>query len=377
MNFSDKRLLKLLLLLCYPNVSLKVLEGILSEAVNEERLCWLIDRHRVWNLVAINVKRVDPSYFSSDFHLWLSEVASRCKQKTLLQFKVQSELGQALDTADIKYQFFKGLDLSLRLYGDLNCRFSRDIDLLVFEKDAIVAEKLLLQYGYTPLNDAFTDVEPGGVIRGAFYKDKGYQAAGLPVVELHTRVNNENTDFSKAVTESLLLGGQSLSVLEYLYLCVHAMKSNCHRIKWLIDLACYHEKLNSLMPQWHKNKWAQAQEFGITRQVIACEYLMAQYLGVSVTPRRFIGLNSYSDWISETWLYKYSSVVSLKRIMLAILMNSRFEHRQKAINQLLFCPNDADKEFIDRYAQSDGRYITLFIPFRKLFRYAKRKIVKS
>lgn len=375
MKLSEEQLLQTFLLLCYPQTPLQVLEAKLAVGINEAQLKWLVNRHRVWNLVVVNVNKLNAQFFSADFQLWLSTAAERCKQKTFLQFKIQSELSQALHLANINYRFFKGLDLSLRLYGDLNCRFSRDIDLLVSDSDAIAAERILLDYGYTPLNDAFTDTAPGQVIRGSFFKDKSYQASGLPVIELHTRVNNEDTAFSKAVTEALLAGGQPLNVLEYLYLCVHAMKSNCHRVKWLIDLACYYEKLNQQMPNWHEQKWREAKKFGVVRQVIACEYLMAQYLGIAVDPKRFIGLTSYSDWVMSTWLDEYSSLISLKRVVLPMLINGHFEHRLKAIHLLLFCPNDADVAFINRYAFGDGRLLSLLLPFRKLSRYTKKKLL--
>lgn len=375
MKLSDKQLLQTFLLLCYPQTPAETLAAKLADGINEERLKWLINRHRVWNLAVVAISKLDSQFFSTDFRLWLQGASARRQQQTLLQFKVQSELSKALNEFGVKHRFFKGIDLSLRLYGDLNGRYSRDIDLLVAEDDAVAAERILINYGYTPLNDAFTDTAPGRVIRGSFHKDKSYQASGLSVIELHIRVNDENTAFSKAVTEALLAGGSQLNVLEYLYLCVHAMKSNCHRIKWLIDLACYYEKLNQQMPNWHAQKWQEAKKFGVVRQVIACEYLMAQYLGIAVEPKHFIGLKNYCDWVMSTWLDEYGSLISLKRVLLPRLMISHFEHRFKAINLLLFCPNDADVAFINRYASGNGRLLSLLLPLRKLSRYTKKKLL--
>ncbi|MBB1440630.1 nucleotidyltransferase family protein [Shewanella sp. SG41-4] len=373
MTPSDESLLRTFLCLCNSKTPVSVLKLALLNFSNEEQLKWLIERHRVWNLAAAAVKKLDADYFSADFRLWIKSAEVDCKQKTLQQFKVQSELSKQLNDVEVNYHFFKGIDLSLRLYGDLNCRFSKDIDLLISEQDAIKAEQVLLKYGYKSINDAFTDIVPSSVIRGGFYKDKCYQARYLPVMELHTRVNNENTQFSKAVTASLLDGVVGVSIIEYLYLCVHAMKSNCHRVKWLIDLAFYYEKLNQHIPDWDKLKWAEAHKFGITRQVIACEYLMAKYLDIAVTPKGFIGLISYCNWISDSWLREYRPITSIKWVTFPLLMNSKFEHRRKAFYLLLFCPNERDKAFIDHYAKSDGRYIKLLIPFRKFFRYTKNK----
>jgi hypothetical protein len=374
MTPSEDSLLRTFLCLCNSKTPVSVLKLALLDFSNEEQLKWLIERHRVWNLVAIAVKKLDVDYFSVGFRLWLKSAEADCKQKTLQQFKVQSELSKQLNDVEVNYHFFKGIDLSLRLYGDLNCRFSSDIDLLISEQDAIKAEQVLLKYGYKPISDSFTDIAPGSVIQGVFYKDKGYHAFGLPKIELHTRVNNEDTTFSKAVTASLLDGVVGVSIIEYLYLCVHAMKSNCHRVKWLIDLAFYYEKLNQHIPGWDKVKWAAAHKFGVTRQVIACEYLMAKYLDITVTPQGFIGLKSYCNWVSDLWLREYRSIASIKKIMCPLLMNSKFEHRRKAFTILLFCPSDSDKAFIDHYAKSDGRYIMLLLPFRKIISYTKNKL---
>ena len=368
--------LNFFLLLAYPKTSVGVLAAKLPSDLDEERLKWMIERHRVWNLVATNVKKLDSSHFSPDFLAWLDKAEARCKQKTLLQFRIQSELANLLDVAGVHYRFFKGIDLSLRLYNDLNCRFSRDIDLLVAEKDAIEAERVIIKYGYSPLSGAFTDNDPGGIIHGQFNKDKSYQAVGLPLIELHTRISNENTRFSKAVTAYLLIGEHNLSVIEYLYLCVHALKSNCHRIKWLIDLACYYEKLNESTSQWHEEKWQRAKEFGITRQVIACEYLFSQCFGLAVTERRFMGMNGYCDWIQAGWGYVFTSKSSLKKFMLPVVTHSQFDHHKKAIYYLLFCPNSSDRKFINRYAKDDGRYICLLLPFRKLSRFAQKIFFK-
>ncbi|WP_434938653.1 nucleotidyltransferase family protein [Shewanella sp. HL-SH8] len=376
MTPSEDSLLRTFLRLCNSKTPVSVLKLELLNFSNEEQLKWLIERHKVWNLVAASVKKLDADNFSSDFLLWLKSAEADCKLKTLQQFKVQTELSKQLNEVEVNYHFFKGIDLSLRLYGDLNCRFSRDIDLLISEQDAIKAEQVLLKYGYKPINDAFTDIAPGSVIRGTFSKDKGYQAFGLPVIELHTRVNNEDTQFSKAVTASLLVGVAGVSIIEYLYLCVHAMKLNCHRVKWLIDLAFYYEKLNLHIPGWDKIKWAEAHKFGITRQVIACEYLMAKYLDIAVTPKGFIGLKSYCNWISDSWLSEHRAIASIKRVIYPVFMNSKFEHRRKAFNFLLFCPNDTDKAFIDHYAKDDGRYIMLLLPLRKFFSYTKNKLLR-
>lgn len=376
MKLSDEQLLQTFLLLCYPQTPAETLAVKLADGINEERLKWLINRHRVWNLVAAAMSKLDSHFFSTDFRHWLQGASARRQQQTLLQFKVQSELSKALDEIGVKYQFFKGIDLSLRLYGDLNGRYSRDIDLLVSEQDVIKAEKILMNYGYMPIDGMFTDRDPAGVLLNVFSKDKGYQAKGLPVVELHTRVINENTTFSKTVTTALLVGDTDLSVIEYLYLCVHAMTSNCHRIKWLIDLACYHEKLNEIAPDWHADKWQLAKQFGITRQVIACEYLMSQHFGVSVTSRYFIGLKHYNDWVCSTWLDEYRSIVSLKRLMMPIVLHNQLSYYVKAVNLLFFLPNVSDRAFINRYASGDGRLLSLLLPFRKLSRYTKKKLLR-
>lgn len=375
MKKTDKQLLQQLLLLSYPDVAIDTLKGCVSAGLDEERLRWLINRHRAWNLVAFNIKKLEPSYFSVEFHRWLEDANSRCKQQTLLQFMVQSRLAKKLNDIGVKHRFFKGIDLSLRLYGDLNRRFSRDIDLLVSESDALKAEQALFSYGYSAYDGAFGDDDIGGVISTSFYKDKGYHAKGLPMLELHIRINDEKTSFSDAVSESLLRNGleqsQKVNTLEYVYLCTHAMKSNCHRIKWLVDLAAYQKILDEVIPGWREQRWCLAKEYGVTRSVLTCEYLLSTNFEIPMTERRFIGLKIYSSWIRHNWLYDLKSSASLKHLVFPILLNGNFHHWKLAISRLLFCPNPADKIFLNRYTKDDAKYLRLLLPIRKLVRYAR------
>lgn len=374
MNISDHNLLRLLLLLSYPNVAVDELEACLAAHFDESRLRWLIERHRVWNLVMNNINKLPRRAFSDEFYTWLESENRRCKQQTLLQFKTQTELAKMFSQAGIKFRFFKGIDLSLRLYGNLGSRFSRDIDVLVPVEDALSAEQILLNYGYSVPDSAYRDTDTGGIMITSFYKDRGYKTVGLPTLELHTRVNNEDTPFSRSVTSHFMEGEPALSVIEYIYLCFHAMKSNCHRIKWLVDLAVYYQKLDELIPNWHAQKWLLTKEFGITNSVIACEKLMAEHLGVRTESRDFIGLTSYSTWVAKMWLCDMTDKVSLVKIFYPVFLNKNIYQQQLALKILLFCPNTADRAFINRYAKGDGKYLQLLLPFRKFARYARRKL---
>jgi hypothetical protein len=362
------------LLLSYPNVAVDELEACLAYHFDESRLRWLIERHRVWNLVMNNINKLPRRAFSDEFYTWLESENRRCKQQTLLQFKTQTELAKMFSQAGIKCRFFKGIDLSLRLYGNLGSRFSRDIDVLVPVEDALSAEQILLNYGYSVPDSAYRDTDTGGIMITSFYKDKGYKAVGLPTFELHTRVNNEDTPFSRSVTSHFMAGEPALSVIEYIYLCFHAMKSNCHRIKWLVDLAVYYQKLDELIPNWHAQKWLLARKFGIDKSVIVCEKLMAEHLGVRTESRDFIGLTPYSTWVAKMWLCEMTDKVSLVKILSPMFLNKNMYHQQLAVESLLFCPNAADRAFINRYAKGDGKYLQLLLPFRKFARYARRKL---
>jgi hypothetical protein len=319
--------------------------------------------------VAKNVTKVNGDFFSFEFCHWLKVANDRCKKNTLQQFSIQTKLSLRFDELGIKYRFFKGIDLSIRLYGDINARFSHDIDVLVDPIDAIRAENVLLSLGYHPLYGLFSDTDKATLLLNKRVKDKSYQGAQLPLLELHTRVGNVETEFTHAVAHTLLHESEDLSTVEYLYLCFHAMRSSCHRIKWLVDIANYYLKMEKQNHCWHEDKWRLAEKFGLTKHVIVIESLMTRSFGIPTPTKSFLGSKLYVDWILKSWsLPCRGSGGYLSLVVWPFYLEGHVKNKLIMLKDYCFGISHADRDFINRYALRDGKLASLMLPIKKLSR---------
>ncbi|MEZ9822914.1 nucleotidyltransferase family protein [Shewanella sp. 10N.286.45.A1] len=343
---------------------------------SESKLKGLIDQHRVWSVVARNINKLDTDYFSAEFYDWLNKANERCKRKTLQQFKVQSQIAAKFDRLGISYRFFKGSDLALRLYGDLVARSSNDIDLLVAETDVIAAEAILLEFGYSAMYGQFSDSCIASKLHNERSKDRSYNAKNLPLIELHLRIGNIETEFTKTVTDTLLKKTNSLSVIEYLYLCYHAMRTSCHRVKWLVDIASYHEALSRQNPDWHLTKWALAKRYGLSKQVSLMERLLETSFALSVTAVPSWKEKAYEQHIIKTWhSVPQNSGGFYSVVVMPFLLEGCYKNQLLILKHYIFGVDHLDKPFINQFAITDGRLARILIPVRKVFRLFKR--VKS
>ncbi|WP_351019428.1 nucleotidyltransferase family protein [Shewanella sp. AC91-MNA-CIBAN-0169] len=358
------------LLLCYPDMTAKDLcDNFSDQHFDEDTLKWLINRHRVWNIVAKNVTKLDADFFSSEFCHWLKVANERCKQKTLLQLSVQTKLSLQFDELGIKYRFFKGIDLSQRLYSDISARFSHDIDLLVDPSDVIKAENVLLSFGYHPLYGLFSDTDKASLLLKIRVKDKSYQGVNSPLLELHTRVGNVETEFTHEVAHMLLNESETLNTIEYLYLCFHAMRSSCHRIKWLVDIANYYLVMDKQSDCWHQDKWRLAKKFGLTKHVIVIESLMMTCFGIPTTSKSFFGSKRYENWILKSWSIPcQGSGGYLSLVVWPFYLEGSVINKLIMLKDYCFGISHADRDFINRYAIRDGKLVSLMLPIKKLTR---------
>ncbi len=364
------------LYLCHPEITAHLLAiKLANNSFSESQLKELINRHRVWNVVARNINKLEAGYFSDEFYAWLKQTNAQCKRNTLQQFKVQSQIAAKFDRLGISYRFFKGSDLALRLYGDLAARSSNDIDLLVAEADVIAAEATLLEFGYSAMYGLFSDSCIASKLHNERSKDRSYNAKNLPLIELHLRVGNIETEFTKTVTDTLLKKTNSLSVIEYLYLCFHAMRTSCHRIKWLVDIASYHEALNRHDPNWHHSKWILAERYGLLQQVILMERLLASCFALSVTAEPSRRVKVYERHVIKTWQSPCKgSGGFLSVVLLPFLLEGSYRNQLLMLKHYFIGVDHLDKPFINQLAITDGRFARILIPVRKvlrLFKWAK------
>jgi hypothetical protein len=139
---------------------------------------------------------------------------------------------------------FKGPTLAQIAYGNITLRQFGDLDILVDEKDAYKAGKLMSKNGHTsifPLNILSNKI--------CLHTAKEFSFISVPGsvhTELHWRLFEKKYNislFSYAVEQkcqSVRINGQEISTLQnellLVYLCLHGAKHAFERIEWICDI---------------------------------------------------------------------------------------------------------------------------------------------
>lgn len=372
--------LHLLLLLSHPHARstfAKQVQQLLSQTIDYVELQRLIEYHRVWNSIALNVLPMKTE-FPAQFCSWLFNQQRRCMQQTLLQLHTQQQLSGLLTNAKIPHRFIKGTELAKRLYGDVAWRFSRDIDLLISRQDVVVTEQLIATLGYRPSYTSWLAEDPASRLLLSLQKDNGYQAEQKPVLEVHHRVSNFRDAFSYDASAHLLSLETGLSVLEYLYLCWHALQTNCHRTKWLVDLAVYRSRLDAEIPDWRLVAAPLIKQYRLAGQIDFIDFLLAQTLLMPAPkPPKF-----WMGWLSKCYVQKWQRAIHGERadmmpILASLLVQQNLQNFLLKTNELMRYPNPEDRQYINQFYPRFGPLLLATLPVRKFARYLIRQLTKK
>lgn len=183
---------------------------------------------------------------------------------------------------------FKGPVLAASAYGNLALREFTDLDILVHERDAPAARKLLASQGYQPLTPM---TEPQEAASRAFRYDCQLMSAdGRVMVELHWQVSQWYFAFpidSDRLWDrmgTVSLAGSTVSTLApedlLLILCAHATKHGWERLAWVCDVA---EVIRAYPEMAWETVWEQAGKLG-SRRVLSLGLILARDLaGAALT----------------------------------------------------------------------------------------------
>jgi len=98
--------------------------------------------------------------------------------------EVLEQTGRVLEGAGVRWVPIKGLDLGLRVYGRPEQRPTSDVDVLIGSRDLDVAQRALLDAGWTPLSS--------GSRVGRYLREEGYawqaRSPGGTLIEVHYRL---------------------------------------------------------------------------------------------------------------------------------------------------------------------------------------------
>jgi hypothetical protein len=193
-----------------------------------------------------------------------------------------------LDSQSIPAVPYKGPALAVRLYGDLSLRGFGDIDIVIRERDALRARRLIIDRGYAPER-----VETGDL--NQFLRENHemlfYRAGGKVRLDLHWRYTSRSACLAgdperfQQHLETISIAGvevRSLRLETYLLvLSMHAAKHQWVQLKLICDIA---EILEVPDLDW-QYVLQEADDLGLKR-ALGTGLLLAQgLLGAAVPPK--------------------------------------------------------------------------------------------
>lgn len=371
--------LQLLILLSYPNAATlwpDQISGLLPK-IDQAQFIRLIGFHRVALAVNRNLLPQWRQQLTEPFLARLAQQTSHHQQQVWRQCFQQSLIQKAFYAAGITHRFFKGLALSQQLYQDLSWRYSKDIDLLIGLADREQATLLLQQLGFV---SEYAQLSPGGLgtrLRQALQKDCVFTKPDGTIVELHWRLDNAHCRYGNHMANFYLSQPVGFSVDEFVYLCLHAAKSHCHRLKWLVDVAVYAVKLQQSVPDWQLQAKALARQYGVTFYLNLMLLLIQRCYGglVPITQATSPAEAKRLDVILGSWQQAaLPARATLRSVMKPFLMMPNAGYTLRLLLNLAFWPNPDDIKLLNRLpAPLNYLFLPLF-PGYKLGRYLVRVV---
>jgi hypothetical protein len=205
----------------------------------------LVKRQRVAGLAheALATAGIDlPSPFAAE----LAALAARMVRRNLVVAGETVRLCRTLAAAGIPVLVLKGIALAQLVYGAIETKQTRDIDLLVPPDRAEAALRILEKEGYALFSPAaqLNDTQRRALIRHAREIELARNDIGLRL-ELQWRVADnalllDGIGAHSPAQTVTLAGGGSVRTLAldplFAYLCVHGAGHAWSRLKWLADL---------------------------------------------------------------------------------------------------------------------------------------------
>ncbi|MBN1892587.1 MAG: nucleotidyltransferase family protein [Clostridiales bacterium] len=219
-------------------------KAIISGSVDWILFATLLDKHRLIPVVFDNLKK----YFKEKAdEPGLRKLATLRKQSMIRSMRIASAwvaITSAMEEADVRILHLKGPALSLRIYGDIDSRISKDLDLLVDLNDIDKADQVLKDAGYTRTVPA-SDMTPKQA--NIWYKNNHhytYKGPNALIIELHFRLSRflYETSFGElwdkrrvgryGRTEYYYLSPED----ELLFYAYHGARHGWIRLRWLLDV---------------------------------------------------------------------------------------------------------------------------------------------
>ncbi|MCA1048640.1 nucleotidyltransferase family protein [Priestia aryabhattai] len=213
----------------------------LFKNINWNEFLELANFHRVYPIIYLKLKDLNEKLVPKKV---MDALYEKYKHNTFQMLQLSSEMeriNRLFNNNHIKVLFLKGPVIANDLYGDISLRTSKDLDVLIAEKDLDKANEILLQIGYskekttTILNEKKwkkhhviyfhtekkTEVEIHWRLHPPPSKEPSFE-------ELWERKRESSFNFSSIY----FLGEEDL----FLFLVVHGARHGWFRLRWLKDI---------------------------------------------------------------------------------------------------------------------------------------------
>ena len=208
----------------------------------------LIDRHRTPALSWAALKRAPRVHIPEQVKRELQKRSNVCRSQAMLRLQLLAGVLKGLNHSGITVMPLKGPLLSFALYGDAGLRQSKDLDILVPQKDISQTQQCLEKMGWRlgPRDFSLSPRQWEATVRhenhiGYVHPQQGCQ------LELHWRnewYSPHETEQTWAKSGTSVLLGTSYRAMSHtdlaIYLCNHGGGHRWFRAKWLGDLARMH-----------------------------------------------------------------------------------------------------------------------------------------
>lgn len=201
----------------------------------------LVHHHRCQPIIYLKLKDMPQTIVPLEIIQALQQTYTKNTFKMLQLSGEMEQISKLFAENEIKTLFLKGPALAHHLYGDISLRTSKDLDVLVREKDLAKVDALLLASGYVKDGAPF-------LLNGTKRKTHHVEYVHLQKkiqIEIHWRLHNppvKEPSFDElwqrkrrsALTSSpvFFLGEEDL----FLHLVVHGARHGWFRLRWLVDM---------------------------------------------------------------------------------------------------------------------------------------------
>jgi hypothetical protein len=200
------------------------------------------------------------------------ELKESCKEHLFFSLRMTAELGRICGrfaAAGLEAAAVKGPVLAQQAFGASSLRQYADLDIVVRQRDAARATRMLLEDGYAaeisekeaageniPGQYCFWRENPAALVELHTERTLRYFVKGFPVEEFFAR------------RENAIVDGQSVPALSaedtLVFICVHGSKHFWERLMWIADVAGFAARRRDL--DWRK-VFAVARKTGTERMV--------------------------------------------------------------------------------------------------------------